>query len=201
MKLYYSPGACSLSPHIVLLESGLPFSMEKIDLKSKKTEKGVDYLTINSKGAVPALQLDDGQVLTEGPAIVQYLRRSKTGFGLGAARRNLRTLSTDGDLELHLLRGSQELHPVCSIRALRRIGRKPRRRLSGKDSTGCPRTSAKRNILFGDQVHGGGCVSFHRARLDQSCGHRSRQVARARRISVARWSARPKCRKRSRRRV
>jgi glutathione S-transferase len=73
MKLYYSPAACSLSPHIVLLETGLPFTAEKTDLKSKKTASGVDYLTINSKGAVPALQLDDGRVLTEGAAIVQYL--------------------------------------------------------------------------------------------------------------------------------
>jgi glutathione S-transferase len=73
MKLYYSSGACSLSPHIVLLEAGLPFTMEKVDLASKKTSSGADYLAINSKGSVPALQLDDGRVLTEGPAVVQYL--------------------------------------------------------------------------------------------------------------------------------
>jgi glutathione S-transferase len=82
MKLYYSPGACSLSPHIVLLEAGLPFSMVKVDFKSKKTEGGVDYFTINSKGAVPALQLDDGRVLTEGPAIVQYIADLKPESGL-----------------------------------------------------------------------------------------------------------------------
>jgi glutathione S-transferase len=82
MKLYYSPGACSLSPHIVLREAGLPFSLEKTDLKSKKTEKGVDYFTINSKGFVPALQLDDGQVLTEGPATVQYIADQRPDSGL-----------------------------------------------------------------------------------------------------------------------
>jgi glutathione S-transferase len=82
MKLYYSPGTCALSPHIVLLEAGLPFTLEKTDLKSKKTEKGTDYLTINSKGYVPALQLDDGQVLTEGPAIVQYLADQRPDSGL-----------------------------------------------------------------------------------------------------------------------
>ncbi len=82
MKLYYSAGACSLSPHIVLLEAGLPFTLEKADLKAKKTATGIDYLTINSKGSVPALQLDDGRVLTEGPAIVQYLADQKPDSGL-----------------------------------------------------------------------------------------------------------------------
>jgi glutathione S-transferase len=82
MKLYYSSGACSLSPHIILLEAGLSFTMEKVDLKTKKTEKGTDYTTINAKGAVPALQLDDGRVLTEGAAIVQYLADQKPESGL-----------------------------------------------------------------------------------------------------------------------
>jgi glutathione S-transferase len=82
MKLYYFPGACSLSPHIVLLEAGLPFTMVKIDAKTKKTENGADYLAVNSKGAVPALQFDDGRVLTEGPAIVQYLADQKPESGL-----------------------------------------------------------------------------------------------------------------------
>ncbi|PTL77969.1 glutathione transferase GstA [Vitiosangium sp. GDMCC 1.1324] len=73
MKLYFAPGACSLSPHIVLREAGLDFELEKVDLKSKKTESGQDFTTINPKGYVPTLQLDDGSVLTEGPAIVQYI--------------------------------------------------------------------------------------------------------------------------------
>jgi len=82
MKLYYSPGACSLSPHIVLREAGLTFTLEKTDLKTKKTAGGADYWSINSKGAVPALQLDDGRVLTEGPAIVQYIADQKPDSGL-----------------------------------------------------------------------------------------------------------------------
>jgi glutathione S-transferase len=82
MKLYYSPGACSLSPHIVLLEAGLPFTLEKTDIKTKKTATGLDFLTINSKGSVPVLQLDDGRTLTEGPAIVQYLADQKPDSGL-----------------------------------------------------------------------------------------------------------------------
>jgi glutathione S-transferase len=73
MKLYFSPGACSLSPHIVLREAGLDFTAERVDLGKKLTEGGADYRAINPKGYVPALQLDDGSVLTEGAVIVQYL--------------------------------------------------------------------------------------------------------------------------------
>ncbi|MHB1736848.1 MAG: glutathione transferase GstA [Acidithiobacillus sp.] len=73
MKLYYSPGACSLSPHIILNEGGFSFDKEKVDLASRKTETGADYTAVNPDGYVPALRLDDGQVLTEGPAIIQYL--------------------------------------------------------------------------------------------------------------------------------
>lgn len=82
MKLYYSPGACSLSPHIVLNESGFNYEVEKVDLASKKTEKGADFLAINPKGYVPVLALDDGQILTEGPAIVQYLGDQKPATGI-----------------------------------------------------------------------------------------------------------------------
>lgn len=77
MKLYYTPGVCSLSPHIVLRETGTNFEMEKVDLQSKKTEKGADYIKVNPNGYVPALQLDDGSILTEGPAIVQYIADAK----------------------------------------------------------------------------------------------------------------------------
>ena len=73
MKLYYSPGACSLSPHITLAEAGLPYTIEKVDLKVKKTETGADFFAINPTGYVPALVLDNGEMLSEGPAIVQYL--------------------------------------------------------------------------------------------------------------------------------
>jgi len=82
MKLYYSPGACSLSPHIVAREAGIEVQVEKVDLKAKTTSSGGDYLAINPKGYVPALQLDDGEILTEGPAIVQYLADRKPASGL-----------------------------------------------------------------------------------------------------------------------
>jgi glutathione S-transferase len=73
MKLYFSPGACSLSPHIALREAGLDFVAERVDLRQKVTESGADFRAVNPKGYVPALQLKDGTVLTEGPAIVQYI--------------------------------------------------------------------------------------------------------------------------------
>lgn len=73
MKLYYTPGACSMSPHIVLEEAGLAYDTVKVDLKSHVTETGEDYYQINRKGAVPALELDQGGLLTEGVAIIQYI--------------------------------------------------------------------------------------------------------------------------------
>lgn len=73
MKLFYSPGACSLASHIALHEAGGTFSVEKADLRAKKTESGADFLAINPRGAVPALQLDSGDVLTEGVAIMQFV--------------------------------------------------------------------------------------------------------------------------------
>lgn len=82
MKLYYSPGACSLSPHIVLRGAGLPFDLERVDNKAKKTASGTDFWSVNPKGMVPTLQLDDGQILTEGPAIVQYIADCRPETGL-----------------------------------------------------------------------------------------------------------------------
>ena len=73
MRLYFSPGACSLAPHIVLRELGGHFDLDLVDLQAKKTAEDKDFLAINPKGYVPVLQLDDHQVLTEGPAIMQYL--------------------------------------------------------------------------------------------------------------------------------
>ena len=73
MKLYFSPGACSLSPHIILQEAGLPFTTEKVNIRTKLTASGADFNAINRKGYVPALELDNGTILTEGPAIVQYI--------------------------------------------------------------------------------------------------------------------------------
>jgi glutathione S-transferase len=85
MKLYYSPGACSLSPHIVLHESGLPFTGVVASTKTKKLPDGTDFLTINELGYVPVLELDNGERLREGPAIVQYLADQVPGKNLAPA--------------------------------------------------------------------------------------------------------------------
>lgn len=89
MKLYYSAGACSLSPHIVLRETGTPFVLVKADLRRKTVEDGSDFFAVNPDGYVPALQLDDGTVLTEGPAIVQYIADNAGATGLAPANGSL----------------------------------------------------------------------------------------------------------------
>ena len=86
MKLYYSPGACSLSPHIALLEAGLPYDLVKVDLRAKKLENGDDYLAVNPKGQVPALALDSGELVTEGPVIVQMIADKAADKNLAPAR-------------------------------------------------------------------------------------------------------------------
>ena len=85
MRLYYSPGACSLSPHIALEEAGLAYDAIKVDLKAKKTEKGDDYLPVNPKGKVPFLIIDGGEGLSEGAAIVQYIADKAPGSKLAPA--------------------------------------------------------------------------------------------------------------------
>jgi len=97
MKLYYSPGTCSLSPHIVAREAGIDLTLDKVDLATKKTSAGRDYLAINPKGYVPTLELDDKRTITEGPAIVQYLADQKPESGLAPANGTFELCST-GDL-------------------------------------------------------------------------------------------------------
>ena len=89
MKLYFAPGACSLSPHIVLREAGYTFDLEQVNNQEKKTKSGMDYWGINAKGQVPVLELDNGERITEGPVIVQYLADQKPGSGLAPANGSM----------------------------------------------------------------------------------------------------------------
>jgi glutathione S-transferase len=82
MRLYWASHACSLSPHIALREAGLAFEMERVDLKTKRTASGEDFLSVTPKGYVPALRMDDGQVLTEGAVIVQWIADQRPSSGL-----------------------------------------------------------------------------------------------------------------------
>jgi glutathione S-transferase len=106
MKLYYAPGACSLSPHISLREAGVSFDLEKVDTRTRRTESGADYLSINAKGYVPALQLDDGEVLTEGAAVVQFIADRHPDVGLAPAGGTLERAR----LQEHLNFIASELH-------------------------------------------------------------------------------------------
>jgi len=132
MKLFYAPGACSLSPHIVLRELGLPFALEAVDLKTKKTESGADFTAINPKGYVPALQLDDGEVLTEGAAIVQYLADKHAPGTLAPVAGTVERARLNGHLnfisaELHKAFGplfNPALAPEAREAAVANIGRK-----------------------------------------------------------------------------
>ncbi|WP_427307239.1 glutathione transferase GstA [Cupriavidus sp. H39] len=91
MKLYYAPGACSLAPHIALIETGLPFSTERVDLRAQphKTERGADYKTLNAKDYVPTLALDNGDLLTEAAVVLQYIADQAPEKGLAPACNTL----------------------------------------------------------------------------------------------------------------
>lgn len=118
MKLYYSPSACSLSPHIVANELGLPIELVKVDVVAKRTEHGEDFLAINPKGLVPVLQLDDGALLTEGPAVVQYLADLKPDAQLAPANGSMaryRLQEMLGYINSELHQGYMPLfNPDCS---------------------------------------------------------------------------------------
>lgn len=131
MKLYYSPGACSLSPHIVLREAGAAFELVRVDLRTRKTEHDLDYAAINPKGYVPALVLDNGQTLTEGPAIVQYIADQYPQAALAPVagtfdRARLQEWLNFIATELHKPLGSlfRPVAEVCSEAARQNIARR-----------------------------------------------------------------------------
>jgi glutathione S-transferase len=132
MKLYYSPGACSLSPHIVLREAGVPVQLVKVDLKSKQFDDGKDFRAINGKGQVPTLELEDGARLTEGPAIVQYVADRAPTSGLAPApgtmeRYRLQEWLNFISTELH-----KQFSPLFDAAAEETLKARQRERISGR---------------------------------------------------------------------
>jgi glutathione S-transferase len=111
MKLYMHAAACSLSPHIVARELGLPIELVEVDRKSHKTSTGLDYFQLNSNGYVPGLELDDGQLVFEGPAIVQYLAELRPEAGLAPPAGTLERTS----LQMILNFISSELHKPLAM--------------------------------------------------------------------------------------
>lgn len=122
MKLYYSPGACSLAPHIVAHEAGIALALEKVDIRGGTTASGLDFRTLNPKGYVPALELDDGHLLTEGPVISQYLADLKPDSGLLPAHGTLpryRVLEALGYINSELHKSFSPLFNPASSAELR----------------------------------------------------------------------------------
>ncbi len=157
MKLYFSPGACSLSPHIVLRETGVPFELEQVDLRAKKTKDGADFLQVNPKGQVPVLALDDGDRLTEGPAIVQYIADKAPGSGLVPPAGSKERYQVQEWLNFI----TSELHKNFSPLSLR-----------------LPRSQARRpQVPDGRPIHDRRCLSFHHPELDQVPVDRPRPMA------------------------
>jgi glutathione S-transferase len=141
MKLYYAPGACSLAAHIVACEAGIALELERVDLGTSphRTETGADFSAINPKGYVPALRLDDGQLLTEGPAIVQYLADRTPQSGLAPAAGTLERyrlqewLSFIGT-ELHKMFSPWLFHPEYGMQAAEAARAKIAERLAFLDA-------------------------------------------------------------------
>jgi glutathione S-transferase len=141
MKLYYAPGACSLSPHIVAREAGIALELERVDLATNphRTETGADFTEINRKGSVPALRLDDGQLLTEGAAIVQYLAdlAPETGLAPAAgtlARYRLQEWLSFIGTELHKMFSPWLFHPEYGEQAAQVARAKIAQRLAFLDA-------------------------------------------------------------------
>ncbi len=106
MKLYFSPGACSLHPHIALREAGIPFDLVRVDIRAHKTHDGKDFFAVNPKGYVPALELDDGSILTEGAVIDQYVADRKPDAKLAPPGGHDGALPPSGMAQLHRKRSA-----------------------------------------------------------------------------------------------
>jgi glutathione S-transferase len=132
MKLYYSPGTCSMASHIVLREIGKPFDLEKVDTGTKRTESGADFFKVNAKGVVPALEIGEGETLTEGAAILQFIADSSGASELAPksgtiARARVHEMLNFTASELHKAFGplfSSESSDEAKEAARKNVGRK-----------------------------------------------------------------------------
>lgn len=150
MKLYFSPGACSLSPHIIATEAGIPLELVKVDTSTKTIRQEGDYWEINPKGYVPALELDDGEVLTEGPAIVQYLADRKPGTGLAPANGTFERVRVQEMLNYITSEIHKTYSPLFNPAVLPQV-REERLAYLRKRYALIEKRLADRKYLFGDQ--------------------------------------------------
>jgi glutathione S-transferase len=149
MKLFYSPGACSLAPHIVLREAGQAFTLSKVDLGAHKIESGDDYFAVNSKGSVPLLELDDGSRLSEGPVITQFIADQNKATSLmppagTMARYRVMEWQNFITSELHKAFGSL-FHPELDAKAKQTVSAQILKKLAWVDGQ-----LAGRTYLTGD---------------------------------------------------
>jgi glutathione S-transferase len=132
MKLYFSPGACSLSPHIALREAGLPFDLVQVSLSTKKAKDGSDFKAKNPKGYVPTLELDGGEILTEGPAIVQYVADQKPESNLAPPNGSMQRYHLQEWLNFISTELHKQFSPLFSAKTPDEVKAAQRERLGGR---------------------------------------------------------------------
>jgi glutathione S-transferase len=167
MKLYFAPGACSLSPHIVMREAGVNLDLEQVNNQEKKTKSGVDYWTINAKGQVPVLEFDNGERLTEGPVIVQWIADQNPASGLVPPAGKVERYRVQEWLnfitsELHKTFGP--IFRPTTPDAYKAISKEN----LGKRFDWLDKQLAGKQYLMGRQVHRRGRLPLHGAALDHA---------------------------------
>ncbi len=185
MQLYFSPGACSLASHITALEAGVPVKLERADTKTKKLVDGSDYYAVNSKGAVPALKLDDGQVLTEGVAIMQYLADQKPESKLVPAAGTFERYRVQEWLNYITSEVHKSYSPLWNPNADPKVKEYTQANLEKKLDWINGQLAGKQ-YPHRQHLHRGRRVPVHGDQLELLPGHEPRQVARAQGIPRAR---------------
>jgi glutathione S-transferase len=154
MKLYYSPGACSLSDHIALHEAGLSFDHEKVDLKTKRTQSGADYTAINAKGYVPALTLDSGETITENVAIQDWIAHQSDALKPEGPLGDTRLLEALGYLSSEIHKGFKPYFANGRDGEKAEAAKAVRKRMDYFAET------MKGDFLFGDKISTADCYLF-----------------------------------------